>query len=67
MPFGEVLEAADNLSLDEQETLVGILSRRLVEHRRLELAEDILEALREFQKGGSRPVTPDELMSEILS
>ena len=29
--FGEVLEAADHLSHDEQEELIGILHRRLIQ------------------------------------
>jgi hypothetical protein len=65
--FGEVLEAADHLTLDEQENLVGILKRRKVERRRLELAVDIQEALREFKSGNARAATPEELMREIVS
>ena len=64
--FAEVLEAADALSVDEQETLVQILSRRVTELRRSELAKDIAKAREEFQRGGCRPAGPDELISEIL-
>jgi hypothetical protein len=31
MPFGEVLEAADRLSQDEQQELIAILNRRLAQ------------------------------------
>ena len=65
--FVELLDAADRLSLDEQETLVEILQRRMVEHRREELAKEIQEAEREYQAGRCRPVTPEELMGEVLS
>ncbi|MCL4707298.1 hypothetical protein KJ068_19250 [bacterium] len=65
--FGEVLEAADHLTLDEQESLVDILRRRLVERRRLELAADIQEAMREFKGGNAQASTPEELMREIVS
>lgn len=67
MPFGEVLEAIDNLSLEEQETLIEVLHRRLIERRREELAKDVQHAQEEFQAGQCRPVTPAELMKEILS
>jgi hypothetical protein len=67
MPFGEVLEAADKLSLEEQEALIEVLHRRLIERRREELARDIQEAQEEFQAGRCRPVTPAELMKEMLS
>jgi hypothetical protein len=67
MPFGEVLEAVDKLSLEEQETLIEVLRRRLIERRRGEIARDIQQAQEEFQAGRSRSVTPEELMKEILS
>ena len=65
--FVELLDAADRLSLDEQETLVEILQRRMVEHRREELAKEIQDAEQEYQAGRCRPVTPEELMGEVLS
>lgn len=65
--FGEVVEAADKLSLEEQETLVDILHRRMIEQRRDELVKDIQKAQREFNNGQCEPASPDELMKEILS
>ena len=65
--FGEVLEAIDTLSLEDQETLEEILRRRIIERRRAELVQDVQEAQQEFQAGQCRPVTPEELMQEIVS
>ncbi|MGA7878353.1 MAG: hypothetical protein WCA08_22025 [Desulfoferrobacter sp.] len=65
--FGEVLEATGKLSLEEQEDLLDVLSRRIAERRRDLIARDIRSARIEFQKGNCHPATPDELMSEILS
>ena len=67
MPFGEVLEAADQLSPDEQQALIAILHRRLAQAGRRQLAADIEEARQEFAAGRCQPATPDELMREILS
>jgi hypothetical protein len=67
MPFGEVLEAVDKLSLEEQEALVGVLHRRLIERRREELAKDVQQAQQEFEAGQCRPVMPADLMKEIVS
>lgn len=67
MPFGEVLEAVGKLSLEEQETLLDVLHRRIIEHRREELASDIWQAQKEFEEGHCRPVTPAELVKEILA
>ena len=67
MPFGEVLEAADQLSPEEQQALIAILHRRLAQAGRQLLAVEIREAREEFAQGRCRPVTPDELMHEILT
>ena len=47
--FNEVLESADKLSLDDQETLLEVLHRRIIEHRREELSKEIGDAQKEFQ------------------
>ncbi len=65
--FGEVLEAIETLSLEDQETLQEILHRRLIERRREELVQDVQQAQQEFQAGQCRPVTPEDLMKEIVS
>ena len=67
VPFGEILEAANSLPLEDQETLLDILKSRLRDRRRAELAEDIKKAAKEFEEGSCRPATPDELMREISS
>ena len=63
--FNDVLEAVEELSFDEQETLVGIVRRRLAERRRAELVRDVQEASEEYRQGECRPITPDELIHEI--
>jgi hypothetical protein len=64
--FSEVLDAADQLSLDEQAELIAILHRRLAETVRQRLAGDIQEARKEFAEGRCLPATPEELLREIL-
>ncbi len=67
LSFGEVLDRVEQLSLEDQEALTDIIRRRIIERRRAELAKDILEAQEEFEDGNARPITPDELIAEILS
>jgi len=67
IPFGEVLEAIDRLSSEEQETLLDIVQRRLIERGRKQLAADIQEARTEFAAGRCQPTTVEDLMKEILS
>jgi hypothetical protein len=65
--FGEVLESADGLSLEEQENLISILQHRLREQRRAELAKAVQEARRECQSGRCRPASPSDIMKKILA
>jgi hypothetical protein len=67
MSFSEVLEAADKLSLDEQETVIDILHRRIIENRRKELVKEVREAQNEFREGRCQPVRPEEIARELLS
>jgi hypothetical protein len=64
--FAEVLEAADQLPLDDQEILADVLHRRVVEERRKRLVGEVREAREEYEKGQARPTSPDELMAELL-
>jgi hypothetical protein len=64
--FADALEAADQLPLDDQEMLADVLHRRVVAERRKRLVAEVREAQEEYQGGQARPVSPDELMAEIL-
>ena len=64
--FEKVLDSVARLSLEEQEELVLILQKRIIEDRRDELSKEIKAADREFKKGKCKEATPDELMKEIL-
>ena len=63
--FEKVLDSADRLSLEEQEELVQILQKRIIEYRRDELSKEIKAADREFKRGKVQKATPDELMKDI--
>lgn len=65
--FADILEAAEQLSLEEQENLIHILKNRLREQKRAELVKDVCEAQQEFEQGKCKPVTPEQIMKEIFS
>jgi hypothetical protein len=67
LPFAEVLEAANRLTVDEQEELAAIIRRRLAERGRKRVVQEVIEARLEFSEGSSRPTTVDDLMNEIVS
>lgn len=64
--FNDVLEAADKLTVDDQETLIDILNRRIHDIRRAEIVKDVESAQREFSKKQCKPTTPEELIEEIF-
>jgi len=65
--LGQVLEEADALSPEEQESLVSILQRRLRQQRRAELISTVKNARKEFKAGRVRPTSPAEIMKKILA
>ncbi|MEW6351860.1 MAG: hypothetical protein AB1646_22655 [Thermodesulfobacteriota bacterium] len=67
MSFGDVLEAVDSLTLEEQETLIDIVRRRMAEKGRQRVIREVREGRDEFSRGLCVPRSPEELMKEILS
>jgi len=65
--FTKILEAADRLQLEDQEDLIRILQNRLRDRRRAELIQDVQDAQQEFSLGECKPVTPAQLMEELLA
>jgi len=65
--FGNVLDAIDKLSLEEQETLMDIVQRRVTARSRKLLTAEIREARQEFAEGRCQAATTDELMKEVGS
>lgn len=65
--FNEILESADRLSLEEQESLIDVIRRRIATRRRQEIAFLVSSAREEYKAGELRPESPDEIMQSLLS
>ena len=52
MPFGEVLEAADQLSPEDQQVLIAILHRRLTQAGRQRIVAEVQEARKNSRRVG---------------
>ena len=65
--FAEILEAAEQLPLEDQENLINILKNRIREQKRAGLVRDVQETQKEFDQGQCPPMTPEQIMEEILS
>lgn len=65
--FAQVLDSADELPVDEQESLLEVLRRRLAERRREALTEAVKSARQEFKEGRCRPATPKQIFKRIIA
>lgn len=65
--FNTVLEAVEQLSPDEQETLLNIVRKRLSDRRRQQIIADVREGEKEIAAGRLKTVSVEELMDEIDS
>jgi len=65
--FAQVLDSAEELGVEEQESLVEVLQHRLAERRREALHEAVISARREFEGGRCRPATPKQILKRILA
>lgn len=65
--FSQVLDNVDQLSVEEQETLIQVVRHRLIDRRRNEIIQEIKEAEDDFKQGKATPTTPEALMKEIVS
>ncbi|MCC5630121.1 hypothetical protein LC613_19635 [Nostoc sphaeroides CHAB 2801] len=61
----QVLESIENLSVDEQETLIDLIRHRLAERRRSEIAANIAQAQVEYQSGKVFRGTVTQIMDEL--
>ncbi len=67
MAFGNILEEVDKLPLEDQDIFKEILSRRIIERQREQLANEIQNARAEYNAGVCQPISVDDLMKEIVS
>ena len=63
--FQDVLNMIVSLPEEQQEDLIAIIRRRLIEHKREVLAERINEARKEYRLGKVRRGTVENLIKEI--
>jgi len=63
--FQEVLDIVESLPEYQQEDLIDIIRRRLIEQRRDKVAESIREAKEEYARGEVKKGTVDDLMKEL--
>ena len=63
--FQKALDIVESLPEYQQEDLIDIIRRRLVEQRRNRVADSIREAREEYARGEVRKGSVDDLMKEL--
>ncbi|RUT08398.1 hypothetical protein DSM106972_015660 [Dulcicalothrix desertica PCC 7102] len=61
----QAIESVEALSAEEQETLINVVKRRLIEKRRDEIASNIAEAQAEYDSGKVFRGTVDQIIDEL--
>jgi transcriptional regulator with AAA-type ATPase domain len=61
----KVLDEAMDLPLEQQEMLIQILQRRMIERRRDEIATDAAATLAEFRAGKLKAQSANEAIAEL--
>ena len=63
--FQELIESVEALPLDDQQILMDIINRRIIEQRRDELVADMEESLEAYRKGEVRVGTVDDILKDL--
>jgi len=64
--FNDVLEMVESLPEDQRESLIEIVQRRWIEHRRGQLAMNIEAARVEYKSGEIKSGSVEDLMKEVF-
>ena len=65
-PFQEALDAVEALPFEDQQSLLEVIQRRLLERRRMEIAENARETLQAIREGRARSGTIDDLRQDLV-
>jgi hypothetical protein len=64
-PFDAALDVIDRLPPDDQEAIIEIVRRRLIDRRRREIADNAEATLQAFREGRASYGTVDDLRREL--
>ena len=65
-PLEQVLDIAAEMTLEEQETLVDLLQRRLIDVRRADIARNAAATLQAVREGHARYGSVEDLKHDLL-
>lgn len=66
-PFQRAIDVVETLPLEDQETLIDLIRRRLIERRRTEIAHHATETLQAVREGRAQYGTVKDLRRDLLA
>lgn len=63
--FQEILEIIESLPKYQQENIIKIVQKRLIEYKRELLAQNVKEARQEYKRGEIKKGSVDDLMKDL--
>ena len=63
--FQQAIESVESLPLEDQEILLDILQKRLLERRRTNLYQEVNEIKQEFAEGNVKFGSVDQFLAEL--
>jgi hypothetical protein len=66
-PFQRAIDVVEALPLEDQETVIELLQRRLVERRRAEIARNASATLQAVREGRARYGSVEDLKRDLLA
>ena len=66
-PFQRAIDVIEALPLEDQETLIDLVHRRLIERRRAEIARHAAETLQAVREGRAQYGTIEDLRRDLLA
>lgn len=64
-PFDAALDVIDRLPLDDQEAIIEIVRKRIIDRRRREIADNAQATLQAFREGRASSGAVDDLRREL--
>jgi hypothetical protein len=65
-PFQQALDMIEQLPAEDQENLIEVVQRRLIEQRRAEIARNAHATIQAFKEGRAHYGTIDDLRRDLL-
>jgi len=63
--FDQALSTVELLPLEEQEDLIALIQRRLLEHGRRRVIAEVQQGRRDYQNGLATPLNPKTFLDEL--